>query len=126
MRAALDARFARAVAAAGDAPARDAWRTLPWWSDAAADADRALVPRAVAALFQVNARAPALQTLPSDPPHARLWLDADACLLRAEPRYTDGGELHSAARIVEWLATAGLAGALIDRFGDDVVVWARR
>jgi len=40
--------------------------------------------------------------------------------------YTDGGEVHSAARIVEWLAAAGLAGAHLDRIGDDVVVWARR
>ena len=40
--------------------------------------------------------------------------------------YTDGGEVHPAARIVEWLAAAGLAGARSERLGDDVVVWARR
>ena len=79
------------AARAEETPALEAtgarpWPTLPWWSDPAEDADRAMVPRAVAALFQVNALAPAFVTLPSEPPHARLWLDVADCRLRAEPR----------------------------------------
>ncbi len=79
------------AARAEETPALEAtgarpWPTLPWWSDPVEDADRAMVPRAVAALFQVNALAPAFVTLPSEPPHARLWLDVADCRLRAEPR----------------------------------------
>jgi len=55
--------------------ARLPWRELPWWSDEVTDDDRALVPRAVAAMFQVNAMAPDFQTLPSDPPDGRLFVD---------------------------------------------------
>src|SRR5207247_10874483 len=62
------------------------WRALPWWHEPVADADRALLPRAVAALFQVHALAPDFRTLPSDPPQGRLWLDVDEARLRAEPR----------------------------------------
>ena len=63
-----------------------AWPTLPWWSEPVDEADRAMVARAVSALFVVNAMAPDFQTLPSEPPGARLWLDVEACTLRAEPR----------------------------------------
>jgi hypothetical protein len=62
------------------------WASLPWWHEAPADADRALVPRAVAALFQVNAMAPTFQTLPSEPPHGRLFVDVAECVVRAERR----------------------------------------
>jgi hypothetical protein len=79
------------AARADDAPslaaaAQRPWRTLPWWSDDASDADRALLPRAVAALFQVNAMAPEFSTVPSEPPQARLWLDVEGCVLAAAPR----------------------------------------
>jgi hypothetical protein len=87
-----------------------AWRSLPWWSDAAEDDDRALVPRAVAALFQVNAMAPTFQTVPSEPPQARLWLDVDDCLLRAGPR-SDGVFAEPAS----WLFPPPLARALAER-----------
>ncbi len=40
--------------------------------------------------------------------------------------YTDGGQVHAAARIAEWLVAAGLKAPQIERLGDDVVVWARR
>jgi hypothetical protein len=40
--------------------------------------------------------------------------------------YTDGGEVHPAARIAAWLSAAGLGAAQIERLGDDVIVWARR
>ena len=90
--------------------ARRPWPTLPWWSDAVDDADRAMVPRAVAALFCVNAMAPTFQTLPSEPPHARLWLDVDECVLRAEPR-ADGVFAEPAW----WLFPPPLARALADR-----------
>ncbi len=79
------------LARVGEAPslaeaARRPWATLPWWSEPPDDVDRAMLPRAVAALFQVNAMAPDFQTLPSEPPQARLWLDVEACVLAAEPR----------------------------------------
>jgi len=86
------------------------WRSLPWWSDAPGDADRAMVPRAVAALFQVNAMAPAFQTLPSEPPRARLWLDVEACTLAAEPR-ADGVFAEPAT----WLFPPSLARGLAER-----------
>lgn len=74
----------------GEAPlaaAQDsAWPSLPWWSEPIADADRAMVPRAVTALFQVNALAPDFRTLPSEPPRARLWIDVAGARLHAEPR----------------------------------------
>jgi len=103
------------AARSGELPTLDAmrarpWRTLPWWSDAADDADRALVPRAVAALFQVNAMAPTFQTLPSEPPRARLWLDVDECVIRAEPR-SDGVFAEPAS----WLFPPPLARALAER-----------
>jgi len=40
--------------------------------------------------------------------------------------FTDGGEVHPAARIAGWLRVAGLGEPTIDRLGDDVIVWARR
>jgi len=40
--------------------------------------------------------------------------------------FTDGGDVHPAARIADWLRAAGLAAPAIERLGDDVVVWARR
>jgi hypothetical protein len=40
--------------------------------------------------------------------------------------FTDGGEVHPAARIVEWLAAAGLGETRIERLGDDALVWGRR
>jgi len=40
--------------------------------------------------------------------------------------YTDGGEVHPAARIAAWLAAAGLGAAQLERLGDDVIVWGRR
>jgi len=84
------------------------WRTLPWWSDAPTDDDRALVPRAVAALFQVNAMAPAFQTVPCE--RARLELDVEECVLRAEPR-ADGVFAEPAS----WLFPPPLARALAER-----------
>jgi len=86
------------------------WRSLPWWSDAPTDEDRALVPRAVAALFQVNAMAPSFQTAPSEPPHARLTLDVERCLLSAEPR-ADGVFAEPAS----WLFPPPLARVLAGR-----------
>src|SRR5262249_32958503 len=68
------------------AAARRSWRELPWWSAAVEDADRAMVPRAVASLFYVNAMVPNFQTVPSEPPHGRLWLDVAEARLHAEPR----------------------------------------
>jgi hypothetical protein len=68
------------------AASRRAWRELPWWSDPVEAADRAMVPRAVASLFYVNAMVPNFQTVPSEPPHGRLWLDVAEARLRAEPR----------------------------------------
>lgn len=62
------------------------WRALPWWRDEPGDGDRSLSPRAVAALFQVNAMAPAFVTRPSEPPGARLLLDVEAATLSAERR----------------------------------------
>jgi hypothetical protein len=90
--------------------ARWPWSALPWWSDAIDDADRRMVPRAVAALFCVNAMAPTFQTLPSEPPGARLWLDVGECTLRAEPR-ADGVFAEPAW----WLFPPPLARALADR-----------
>lgn len=86
------------------------WRQLPWWSDAPDDADRALVPRAVTALFQVNAMAPTFQTLPSEPPEARLWLDVEGCTLAAGRR-TDGVFAEPAT----WLFPPPLARRLAER-----------
>ncbi|MGZ3440180.1 MAG: methyltransferase, partial [Polyangia bacterium] len=40
--------------------------------------------------------------------------------------FTDGGEVHPAARIAGWLGAAGLREPQIERLGDDVIVWARR
>jgi O-methyltransferase len=40
--------------------------------------------------------------------------------------FTDGGEVHPAARIVAWLTAAGLGETHVERLGDDVVVWGRR
>ena len=78
------ARVAEAPSLA-EAAARP-WATLPWWADEAAEGDRAMVARAVAALFQVNAMAPDFQTLPSEPPRGRLVLEVAACVLAAEAR----------------------------------------
>jgi hypothetical protein len=81
---------ARAGAALGPAPLAAAaladWSQLPWWSDAVTDDDRAMVPRALTALFQVNALAPDFRTVPSEPPRGRLWLDVAEARLFAEPR----------------------------------------
>ena len=103
------------AARSDDAPTLEAmrarpWPTLPWWREAATDEERALVPRAVAALFQVNAMAPTFSTLPSEPPQARLWLDVDECLLYAEPR--SDGVFAEPAR---WLFPPPLARALAER-----------
>jgi hypothetical protein len=92
------------------AAARRPWPTLPWWSDAVDDADRAMVPRAVTALFQVNAMAPTFQTVPSEPPQARLWLDVEECTLGAEPR-ADGVFAEPAW----WLFPPPLARTLAER-----------
>ena len=40
--------------------------------------------------------------------------------------YTDGGQVHPAARIAGWMAAAGLRDARIERMGDDAIVWGRR
>jgi hypothetical protein len=40
--------------------------------------------------------------------------------------FTDGGEVHPAARIAGWLGAAGLGEPRIERHGDEVIVWARR
>jgi len=40
--------------------------------------------------------------------------------------FTDGGDVHPAAHVADWLRAAGLGEPSIDRPGDDVVVWARR
>jgi hypothetical protein len=92
-----------------------AWRDLPWWSDAAGDEDRALVPRAVAALFQVNAMTPTFQTVPSEPPQARLLLDVAGCLIAAERR-ADGVFAEPAS----WLFPPPLARALAERGAERV------
>lgn len=90
--------------------ARLRWRDLPWWSDAVSDEDRAMVPRAVAALFQVNAMAPDFQTLPSDPPDGRLYLDVAEARLFADPR-RDGVFAEPAF----WLMPPPLARVLDER-----------
>jgi hypothetical protein len=81
---------ARAGMTLGAAPlaaaARLAWTQLPWWQEAITEADRALVTRAVTALFQVNAAAPEFRTLPSEAPGGRLWIDVAAARLHAETR----------------------------------------
>jgi hypothetical protein len=40
--------------------------------------------------------------------------------------FTDGGEVHPAARIAEWLSGAGLGETHVERLGDDAIVWGRR
>jgi hypothetical protein len=89
---------------------RCAWRELPWWSDPVEAADRAMVPRAVASLFYVNAMVPSFQTVPSEPPHGRLWLDVAEAYVRAEPR-PDGVFAEPAA----WIFPPPLARRLDER-----------
>jgi hypothetical protein len=62
------------------------WQTLPWWHAPVSAADEAMLPRALTALFQVNALAPDFRTLPSEPPQRRLWIDVAEARLFAEPR----------------------------------------
>jgi hypothetical protein len=40
--------------------------------------------------------------------------------------FTDGGEVHPAARIADWLSAAGLGETHVERLGDDAIVWGRR
>jgi hypothetical protein len=81
---------ARGGMALGETPLARAhaleWPSLPWWNEAPTQDDFAMLPRALTALFQVNALAPDFRTLPSEPPHARLWIDVAAARLSAEPR----------------------------------------
>lgn len=95
------------------------WNTLPWWSEEPTEADIALVPRAVDALFQVNRMDPIFATVPSEPPDGLLVLDVGSCLLRALPRRD--GVFAEPAR---WLIPPPLCrrlherGARIVRFED--------
>jgi O-methyltransferase len=40
--------------------------------------------------------------------------------------FTDGGEVHPAARIAEWMRQAGLGEVRVERRGDDALLWGRR
>lgn len=69
-----------------DAAAALPWDALPWYHAAPSEADEALIPLGVRALFQVHLLAPNLQLHPSPLPEDTLLLDVDACALRALPR----------------------------------------
>jgi hypothetical protein len=62
------------------------WQTLPWWQAPVSRADEEMLPRALTALFQVNALAPDFRTLPAELPQRRLWIDVAEARLFAEPR----------------------------------------
>jgi hypothetical protein len=62
------------------------WQALPWWRQEVTDADRAMVPRALSALFRVHKLAPDFRTLPAEVPGGRLWLDVGEARLFAAAR----------------------------------------
>jgi hypothetical protein len=83
----------------------------------AADAAR-LVARAAALADAVVVKDLWIEPDRSGPPGA-LYFALNMAL------FTDGGDVHSAARIADWLRAAGLRDPAVERLGDDVVVWAR-
>lgn len=104
---------ARANLPLDDAPLARAralpWTSLPWWHAPVDDADVRMLPRALAALFQVNALAPDFRTVPDEPPGRRLLIDVADARIFAEPRAHGWGEPAS------WIFPPPLARSLFER-----------
>ncbi|MBX3162423.1 MAG: hypothetical protein KF773_41040 [Deltaproteobacteria bacterium] len=88
------------------------------WRDAApTDADVAMLDLAARAMFHHHRSAPALVAAPSDPPEARLFVDARTATLSALPR-PDGCFAEPAS----WLFPPPLARRLLERGAERVVI----